>query len=146
VKRIDGVDYFDDVLSGLGGVFEDSSALKSHESIQEKTTREGAEYRLECRMCSGESKILVNWLELFIISLNGKGKPIRTPSPQWKRSDNNGTMYVSLQCGRCGNEGYFLHITPEEAEKRVDGAIRSGILPRQQVQMWAQQIAKTPIQ
>lgn len=147
-------DAFDDVLSGEAGVQEgggilDSQGLRDYEGIETRLEgpspphhQGGVAVTLNCRHCNKKRKVILEWPEIIVVADNGPGK--RPLLPQgWKFSQNNLDAYVMLPCPSCGQPGFAIHMTPEEAQQHVRSGVNSGLLNPQAVQQLQQQNALT---
>lgn len=125
-------DQFEDFLQGdaairEGGGILDSQGLRDYENIETSVAAEGAGVVLNCRSCNSKRRIYVEWPELVVLSQNGPGlRPILPPG--WKFSENNKTAYVQLQCPKCGQPGFAIHMTPQEAQGHVTAGLASGLI------------------
>lgn len=139
-------DEFDDFLSGEAGVHEgggilDSQGLRDYEGIETRVEAEGAAVTVNCRKCNKKRKIVIEWPELIILASNGPGQRPVLPKG-WQFSENNLTGFVTLRCSSCGEPGFSIHMTPEEAQGHVRSGLASGLLHPAQVQQVQQQMAR----
>lgn len=140
-------DHFDDFLEGDGAIREgggilDSHGLSDYEGIQTAVVPEGAGVVLNCRRCNKKRRVIVEWPELVILAENGPGRRPILP-PGWKFSENNRDAYVQLNCASCGNPGYAVHMTPQEAKMHVTAGLTAGLIHPHTVQGIQQRMAQT---
>lgn len=146
-KRIDGAEYFDDVLEsgGVGGRGNsgilDSAGLDDYDSVRERILPEGVEVSVNCRLCNSKRGVLFEWPELYQIGSNGPSQPPLIP-PGWQFSRNNGTVVFVAGCPACGQPGVALHVTPDEARRKVESAMNAGLLTPAVVQRWREAVAR----
>ena len=138
-------DHFEDFLDGDAAVREGGGILNSHglddyEGISTSVVPEGAGVLLNCRNCNKKRKVIVEWQELVVLAENGPGRrPIMPPG--WKFSQNNLDAYVQLNCTKCGQPGFAVHMTPQEAQGHVKSGLAAGLIHPQAVQVIQQRVA-----
>jgi hypothetical protein len=134
--REEGVDYFDDVLGDNeeAGVLE-GGGLRDYDRVREKISPEGLNAEMQCRLCGKRASVTLEWLELFVCGSNGPGQPLIMPKG-WQYSQNNGTMFCAIRCGKCSDGGYYPHVTPDEARRYVNAAVARGFVSQQALQQW----------
>lgn len=146
-KRIQGSEYFDDILEsgGIGGTGNagilNSAGLDDYDSIQEKVIPNGVEVSVNCRLCNSKRGIVMEWPELYQIGSNNPQMPPLIP-PGWQFSPNNGSAVFVAACPACGQAGLAVHVTPDEARRKVESAVNAGLIPPQAVQQWRAQVAR----
>ena len=138
-SRDAGVDYFDDVLTkDAGGVFE-GLGIDDYESVKESVNTDGLKISMNCRTCNKPREVTLDWQELFLVGSNGPGLALLKPTG-WEYSQNNGKLYpATVQCS-CGGP-LCPQITPDEARERVNQAVQQGLVSRQSLQQWGNQVA-----
>lgn len=140
-------DDFADFLEGDGALREgggilDSHGLRDYEGIETAVIPEGAGVILNCRSCNKKRRVVVEWPELVVLAENGPGA--RPLLPQgWVFSQNNLDAYVQLRCGGCGQPGFAVHMTPQEAQQHVKSGLAAGLIQPQLVQGIQQKIRAT---
>lgn len=129
----DEFDDFGDILGDNddGGVFA-GSGHKTYENVKQTTQADGVRVEMQCRSCGKPGALLMDWNEMFIIGTNGPNTPILLP-PQWQLSPNNKSVCFIQGC-TCGKPGFAIHITPDEAARHVQTAIKSGVMHPSQVE------------
>lgn len=137
-------DQFDDFLQGNGALREgggilDSPGLHDYEGIQTKVEADGLHVILNCRFCNKKRQVVLEWPELVILGENSQGGAPILPRG-WVFSENNGTAFVKLPCPNCGNAGFAVHMTPEEAREKVGNALKAGLVSQAQVVQLQQQV------
>jgi hypothetical protein len=135
-----GVDYFDDYLGDNeeAGVLT-GGGIKDYDRLREKLGTEGVEIEMNCRLCGKRANVTLEWFELFVVGTNGANQPLLLPRG-WQYSENNGTVYCAIRCGRCP-EGYCApQVTPDEARKYVNTAVSRGMVNPGLVQQWKQAV------
>jgi hypothetical protein len=146
-KRIADAEYFDDVLEsgGIGGTGNagilNSAGLDDYDSVKERTLPDGIEVSVNCRMCNSKRGIVLEWPELYQIGSNNPGLPPLIP-PGWRFSPNNGSALFVTGCPVCGRNGLAIHITPDEARRKVESAVAAGLVAPQAIQQWRANVAR----
>jgi len=141
-SREQGVDYFDDVLGNNdeAGILK-GQGLADFDSVKEQITPEGvAVSQLSCHSCGTKKNITISWEELFYVSQNRPGGPLMLPEG-WSRSERNMSCYIQMKCPKCGEAGFAVHYTPDEARNRLRQASDAGFIDQAMVTEWAQKIA-----
>jgi hypothetical protein len=134
-QRMDGAEYFDDIMEQDRGLYGDAEGLTEYDRVDTKMTPEGIEVAMNCRNCGRPAKIVIEWPELFVAA-NGI-----VPSG-WQPSAANGTMYPALTCPKCSERDTLCpHMTPDEAQRYLRSAASRNLVTQQQLAHWAQQIA-----
>jgi len=138
-SRVEEADYFDDVLTkDAGGVFE-GLGIDDYESVRESVSADGLKISMNCRKCNKPRDVTLDWQELFLVGSNGPGLTLLKPNG-WEYSQNNGKLYpATVQCS-CGGP-LCPQITPDEARERVNQAVQQGLVSRQSLQQWGNQVA-----
>jgi hypothetical protein len=134
-------DMFDDVVgdNDQAGIY-DGAGLRHYENVSERTTPEGPENKLVCRLCGKEVVLTPSWEEIFYVAQNGPNQPLVLPAGWW-RSDTNFDVFHTRKCPRCGEEGIHVHYDPENARALVKQAVQMGFIQMGQLQQWKQKIA-----
>jgi hypothetical protein len=128
--REQGIDYFDDILSGSEGGIHGGAGLSDFDALREKYTADGLAVTLNCKFCGKAHQITLEWPELYIIGLNRAGRPVALP-PKWAYSNNNQSAFVELKCSRCHHAGLAVHVTPDEARRHIQTGMDAGHLSPQ---------------
>ena len=137
-------DQFADFLEGDGALREgggilDSHGLRDFEGIETSVIPEGAGVVLNCRSCNKKRRVIVEWDELVVLGENGPG--LRPILPQgWAFSENNRDAYVQLPCSSCGQPGFAVHMTPQEAQGHVKAGMAAGLIQPQRAQSIAHRV------
>jgi len=129
----DEFDDFADILGDNddGGVFA-GSGHRSYENVKQSTQANGLRVEMQCRMCGKPGALNIDWNELFVIGTNGPNTPVLLP-PNWSLSPTTKSAVVTANCS-CGKPGYAVHVTPDEAARHVQTAMKSGLMQPQQVE------------
>ena len=141
-SRVDGAEYFDDIVDQHedAGVFQGLGA-EDYEETKETVTADGLKVSMNCRVCGRRHDVTLEWRELYLVGANGPSLPLLKPQG-WDYSPNNGKLFpVTVHCAKCSNL-LCPQVTPDEARNRVNDAISQGLLPREQAQQWAAQVAQ----
>lgn len=144
-ERAANVDYFDDYFEAennpAGAGILKGGALGQYEGVRESMGPDGLQVKMACRKCGKDHMVTLEWEELFVCGTNGPGKPPLFPRG-WRYSENNGTMYPSLQCSKCGGEDALCpHVTPDECRRHVNAAVQRGFIAPQMIEVWKQKVA-----
>lgn len=144
-SRIDGSEYFDDVLenggtNGQAGIL-DGHGIGDYDNVRQKLDKEGLNVSVNCRFCNRRRGIVVEWPEIAIISANRPNLPPIAPKG-WMYSPNNGTIYLQAKCPSCSNTGLAVHITPDEARKHMKTGQETGVIAQHEIQRWGADIAQ----
>lgn len=135
-------DDFDDYDQDANAGILDSPGLRDYNNIQSKVAPEGVQVFLNCRRCNRPKQVVLEWPEVVALAANNgqPGPPILPRS--WQYSPRNHSAYVGLTCQNCHNENaVVVHLTPAEAARHTDAALRGGILSRDYVHNIAMQVA-----
>ncbi len=147
-KRIEGGEYFDDVLErgGVGGMGHagilQSAGLDDYDNVAESIQQDGLAVKINCRRCGSSRGITLEWPELYQVGSNVPGTAPLLPKG-WQFSRNNGTAVFMHPCPSCSNpNGLAIHLTPEEARRHVTSAVDAGLVSKPAVQAWGQAVAR----
>lgn len=146
-KRIQDAEYFDDILGtgGVGGTGNagilDSAGLDDYDNVREKVQEDGVLVSCNCRMCNSKRGIVLEWPELYQIGSNQHGMPPLIP-PGWQFSSNNGSVAFIHSCPACGKKGITIHVTPDEARRKIESAVQANIITPQLVSQWRAQVQR----
>lgn len=140
-KRVQGGDYFDDIQGDYGdhGVF-NGMGIADYDSVREKVTDEGLKVLLNCRSCNKRAEMTIGWEEMYVISQNRPGQRLVLPA-DWQYSQNNGTCFTQQRCSKCGEPGFAVHVTPQEATQRIQQGVQAGFVTKQDANEWARKVA-----
>jgi hypothetical protein len=133
-------DLFEDILAQDGGSLT-SAGLTDYDSVKSKATSEGLQVRVNCRLCGKPTDVIIEWDELVIISLNGPQIAPVLPAG-YKVSDNNKSIYFEGTCTRCNNPSIAVHVTPDEAQRRVTDGLKQGFANLNRVNQLAGEVKR----
>lgn len=142
-KRIESADYFDDVQDTKGIL--DSQGLTDYNSLSQKAVADGMQVTTNCWRCNQRQIAVAGWDELFVVGLNGPGRPLRLPRSEgiceWFYSDSNKTICMAFRCPKCGGDkGIAIHFTPDEAARHVKDAVNAGLISLPTYNAWMQKV------
>jgi hypothetical protein len=125
---------------GNAGIL-NSAGLDDYDSVREKIQADGVEVSVNCRMCNSKRGIVLEWPELYQIGANNPALPPLIP-PGWRFSQNNGSAVFITTCPACGKPGLAIHVTPDEARRKVESAVNAGLIPPHAIQQWRAHVAR----
>ena len=130
----DEYDEFSDILgdNDEGGVFA-GSGHKNFENVRQTTQADGVKVELQCRSCGKPAAVVMEWPELFIIGTNGPNVPVLLP-PGYQLSQNNKSVFTAVNCPKCSKPSLAVHVTPDEAARHVNTAMKMGLMNPAQVE------------
>jgi hypothetical protein len=149
-QRERNVEYFDDIMGDNsppalfeGSIDQSGGGMRNYDEAKSEVTAEGIEVQMHCRACPLENKILIPWSELFIV---GHAPTSGLLPREWKKSDVNMAPYPETYCA-CRTLCAPI-IPPDWAARKVEAALRAGLVSQQQlmsdpqVQALAQHLAQ----
>ena len=138
--RVEGGEYFDDILGADAGGIYDGHGLDDYEGMHETVTPQGVRIRMNCRKCGQQHDVTLDWKELYLVGSNGPGKALLKPRG-WEYSPNNGSLYpATVLCSKC-RDPLCPQVTPDEAQSRVRDAISRNLIPMGEAQLWQNEVA-----
>lgn len=126
-------DYFDDIMgdNSTPSIFQtDMGGLDAYERVQKQADSNGITYHMHCRPpgCGAPKNVLISWGELFVVAHAPESHVL---PPDWKMSEVNMAPCPDCYC-QCGAPLNPI-VTPDEAAREVDQALRRNIITEQQL-------------
>lgn len=130
----------------MGGIF-DNSALGDHDTVVHHVRREGVALQFACRGCTTPKELTIEWPEVISLkygidpSIAFRNQPnvIGNPTKYTFHAEDGGWI-PDLDCPGCGFR-YAIVVGPDEPERWLATARRSGVLSHQMEQQLSQYVA-----
>lgn len=129
-NREPNADYFDDYMgdNSAPAIFEGGidkhGGVRDYDDVKYTATPEGVTVSFHCRSCPLPLKLDVTWAELFVVAQAPKTHFL----PEgWALSEVNRAPYPAVKCQGCQSLAPIM-FTPDWSAKRVDAALRAGLV------------------